>query len=619
MTDSRPFASSGNGSRAMCTRCGKTWPAETMSCLSCGADLGGETVLDNVHETAFGGATERHVGRAAVPITSGSLTVVDSRISSGQITAESPRASESADPPTAQPASDPTTSTKLDPGFVHLVTGTLVGEYEVEKLLGSGGMGAVYGARHERLHKKAAIKVIAPKLSANRSAVERFEQEALALAQLSHPNIVTVLSIGTLPGDGRSYYLMEWLDGESLHERLERDRVPFDDALDMLDQIARGIDAAHAAGIVHRDLKPDNCWLQQVRDESRRIVKILDLGLAKLVEHRRSEETAVNVMFGTPNYMSPEQCRSARDVGPATDVYALGCIAYELLCGRLPFTYDNAAELVVAHGSETPPTPRSLNPTIPPDVDALLTGMLAKDPSHRPTLAQVRRAITTALASPTTAPQPRSLTRVDQSRSPTPETRARSASSVVPLDETRASRRVFVALAGLTGLGAIIIAVVVGSGGASLGKPGRVIEEPRSAIEIDASVAATATTAPSVAPDASVPLAMPALRVDTSTVTPQSNVDPDSPSIARPLRDGGAQESAPTVVVEPDLKPAAVDTATIDASVESEDRDASIEIDTSVRPATTSPSSRRTPPVPTAKTPSNRDLIVNPFKKKITK
>src|SRR5262249_16356618 len=157
----------------------------------------------------------------------------------------------------------------LDSNFVHLVAGTLVGEYEVEKLLGSGGMGAVYGARHERLRRKAAIKVIAPSLSVDRSAVERFEQEALALAQLSHPNIVAVLSIGTLPGDGRSYYIMEWLSGESLHDCLARGAIPLDVALDVFDQIARGLDAAHAAGIIHRDLKPDNCWLQDVGDEAR--------------------------------------------------------------------------------------------------------------------------------------------------------------------------------------------------------------------------------------------------------------------------------------------------------------------------------------------------------------
>ena len=536
-------------------------------------------------------------------------------ISSGEITAQNERATGSAPPPTTEPASnpDPTKLTKLDPGFVHLVPGTLVDAYEVEKLLGVGGMGAVYGAHHERLRRRAAIKVISPNLSRDRDAVERFEQEAHALARISHPNIVGVLGVGTLPGDGRAYFVMEWLDGESLQARLDRSSIGFGLALYVIDQIARGLEVAHAAGIVHRDLKPDNVWLQHIGDEPRPIVKILDLGLAKFAEHRRSQETAVNIMFGTPNYMSPEQCRSTRDVGPATDVYALGCIAYELLCGRLPFTYDNAAELVVAHGSETPPTPRSLNLAIPPELDALLTAMLAKDPSHRPTLAQARRTIATAVASPASAPRPRSLASVDRSRSPTPAARA-SSTSALPVD-ARASRIVFVALAGLTVLGAVVIAVVVASGGASLGEPGRVIEESRSASEIDASVSSPTTTAPSFVLDASAPLATSALRIDASTVTPRSSGDPDS-SIARPVLDGGVRESDPTAVVEPDAEPAAVDTATIDASVAPDDGDASIEVETPDKPPTTNPPPRRTPPVPTEKKPPKRDVIINPFKRK---
>jgi serine/threonine protein kinase len=316
-------------------------------------------------------------------------------ISSGEITAQNARAAESAPPPNV-PASipDPTDAVRLD-SLINLVPGTLVGEFEVEKLLGSGAMGQVYGARHERLRKRGAIKVIAPNLSADRGAVERFEQEAHALARLSHPNVVAILNVGTLPGDGRSYYVMEWIDGESLQTWINRGGSSLDHALDILDQIARGLEAAHEAGIVHRDLKPDNVWLQRVGNEPLPIVKILDFGLSKLSEHRRSEETAVGVMFGTPDYMSPEQCQSARDVGPATDVYALGAVAYELLCGRLPFVHDNIAELIVAHQFEEPPHPRELKPAIDPRLDALMFAMLAKDPARRPTLAVVRSSIAT--------------------------------------------------------------------------------------------------------------------------------------------------------------------------------------------------------------------------------
>ena len=576
-------------------------------------------------------------------------------ISSGEITAQNSRTAASA-PPTSEPASnpDPTTSTKLDPGFIHLVAGTLVDAYEVEKLLGAGGMGAVYGAHHERLGRRAAIKVISPSLSRDRDAVERFEQEAQALAKISHPNIVGVHSVGTLPGDGRAYFVMEWLDGSALQAQLDRGGIGFGLALYVLDQIARGLEAAHAAGIVHRDLKPDNVWLQYVGDEPRPIVKILDFGLSKLAQHQRTEHTAVNVMFGTTAYMSPEQCRSARDVGPATDVYALGCVAYELLCGRLPFKYDNTAELVAAHLSEDPPRPVSLNPSIDPTLDALLAAMLAKDPSQRPTLAIVRSVVADALASPTSAAPARSPTSAAQPRSPaaqprspaaqprtpTRAARARRASTVL-VNEKFPSRRAFVALAGFVVLG-VVIAAVVGSGGASHGKPERAIEEPRSAIEIDASVAPTKTAAPSDILDASVPLATPAPRADASTATPRSNVDPDSPPVTGHLLDGGAQESGPTLVVEPDPKPATEDTTIVDASlgrdeaiIEPATGDAPVEVDVAVTPAKTGPSSHRTPsppsakkppkrdgtpPLPAAKKPPKRNDIRDPFnKKEITK
>lgn len=406
---------------ARCRRCGKSWSPHLETCPDDGANLRHEghhhqltevssedvvtekrnlEPLGEHDDTTIEGdtnITRRAVGDATAvsrPF-SGTPTslAIAAKISSGEITAQTARAVESTLPPTAQPASDPTTATRLDPCFVHLVAGTFVGELVIEKLLGAGGMGAVYGATHERLGKRAAVKVISPALSTDHAAVERFEQEALALARLSHPNVVGVTGVGRLAGDGRSYFVMEWLEGRSLHDCIHDGPVDRDLALNILDQIARGLDAAHAAGIVHRDLKPDNCWLQRVGAEPTPIVKILDFGLAKLAEHRRSEETAIGTMFGTATYMSPEQCQSARDVGPPTDVYALGCISYELLVGRLPFVFDNVAELIVAHQTEEPPRPRQLAPHLDAELDEVLFSMLAKDPNQRPTLAQVRATL----------------------------------------------------------------------------------------------------------------------------------------------------------------------------------------------------------------------------------
>jgi serine/threonine-protein kinase len=459
-----------------CPRCGNAWPSSLATCPDDGAELGESTRAQDLHalETAYlpatrerwsegttaddatridqrtiDGDTGLHMREVAVPVMPSAFAAVASP-NSREFTVAALRAIESAPPPTAQPASDPTTSTKLDPGAVNLVPGTLVGEYEIEKLLGSGGMGAVYGAKHEKLGRRAAIKVISPSLSRDRSAIERFEQEAIALARLSHPNIVNVLSVGTLPGDGRSYYAMEWLDGESLQARIDRGGVTLDDALDILDQTARGLEAAHAAGVIHRDLKPDNVWLQRVGEEPRAIVKILDFGLAKLAQHRRTEETAVNVMFGTAAYMSPEQCQSARDVGPPTDGYALGCVAYELLCGRLPFTYDTFAELIVAHGSEDPPRPRELNPAIDPQLDELLFTMLAKNPNKRPSLAVVRS--TTAAA--------RSRAAIMGSRATEPQVAAPVVLDV-PASSRPLSRRALLAGAGLALIAIVVVVAFV--------------------------------------------------------------------------------------------------------------------------------------------------------------
>lgn len=397
---------------ATCPRCRRAWPSSLSTCPDDGAYLHvqltepfSESVVTETrtpapfdeHDTAtdLNGRRDPADATAISPPFAGPPTslVAVGAVSSGEITAQTARAAESETPPTAQPASDPTTETRPAPGFVHLVPGTLVGEYVIERLLGSGGMGAVYGGRHERLGKRVAVKVIAPALSVDIGAVERFDQESLALASLAHPNIVNVLSVGTLPIDRRSYYIMEWLEGSSLQTRLDRGRVPLDEALDIVDQVARGLDAAHAAGIVHRDLKPDNVWLQQFEVGARPIVKLLDFGLAKLREHRRTENTATNVMFGTPQFMSPEQCRSARDVGPATDVYALACVMFELLTGRLPFIHDNMPELIVAHQTEEPPHLQALDPTICLPLDELTFAMLAKDSARRPTLAAVRSTI----------------------------------------------------------------------------------------------------------------------------------------------------------------------------------------------------------------------------------
>lgn len=312
------------------------------------------------------------------------------------------------DPPTqpdvprlgaTQPESDPPTAFVRRDGCIELPPGSIVDDiYEIDAKLGAGAMGEVYAARHVKLGKRVAIKVIGPRLSEDSAAIERFAQEARALAQIQHPAIVAVDHVGEL-ADGRAYFSMELLRGESLFDRLQRGRVPLLEALRILDQMARGLDAAHAQGITHRDLKPENAFLVQLPGEAP-IVKLVDFGLAKLrVPDHRAERTESGVAIGTPMYMSPEQMRGP-DVDHRTDVYALGVVAYELLLGCHPFERARTApELYAAHLHQAPPLPRSIWPEIPPQLDLVLFAMLAKDPAHRPTLAQIRSVLADARTS----------------------------------------------------------------------------------------------------------------------------------------------------------------------------------------------------------------------------
>ena len=298
-----------------------------------------------------------------------------------------------------QLSSDPPTAILRRDSFRELPPGAVVGDtYEIDARLGAGAMGEVYAARHVNLGKRVAIKVIRQRLSEDNAAIERFAMEARTLAQIQHPAIVAVEHIGEL-ADGRAFFVMELLRGETLFERLRRGRIALPEALRILDQMARGLEAAHTQGVTHRDLKPENTFLAHLPDEPS-IIKLVDFGLAKIhVSDHRVERTQSGVALGTPMYMSPEQARGP-DVDHRTDIYSLGCVAYELVLGQAPFPHARTVpELYAAHLHESPPLPRSIWPEIPPQLDLALFAMLAKDPAHRPTLAQVRAVIADARTS----------------------------------------------------------------------------------------------------------------------------------------------------------------------------------------------------------------------------
>jgi serine/threonine-protein kinase len=297
-----------------------------------------------------------------------------------------------------------------------LEPGSRVGDYVIGHCIGVGGMGSVYSAIHPVIGKKAAIKVIASHLCRNEDAVGRFLQEARAVNAIGHPHIVDVFSVGALP-DGRSYLVMELLEGETLGERMAREPLGVGEALDLFDQVLAAVEAAHDKQIIHRDLKPDNVFLIG-RPGGGLGVKLLDFGIAKLQGPTPGvRATTTGMLLGTPMYMAPEQA-TGREITAAVDVYALGGVCFEMLTGRPPFWADNAAEVIAMHLHALPPTASLYRAEIPLAVDQLLVDMLSKDPAQRPPVARVRQALrhpdtwgTGPLSSPSMAayaPGPRS-------------------------------------------------------------------------------------------------------------------------------------------------------------------------------------------------------------------
>jgi len=288
------------------------------------------------------------------------------------------------------------------------VRGTLLGNYRVAEQLGAGGMGVVYVGRHETLGHRIAVKVLQPELSSHAGMVQRFFNEAQAATAIRNPGIVQVFDFGTTP-DGRAYFVMELLEGETLAARIkQRRRHDHAEVCRLGRQIANVLQAAHAAGITHRDLKPENLFLvpdSEVIGGER--VKVLDFGIAKLTgdAHPAGVKTHTGMMMGTPNYMSPEQCRSASSADARSDIYALGCILFEIACGRPPFVGGGLGDIVGAHLHEPPPLPQTLAPDIPAGLSALIVKMLAKRPDARPqTMTAVSQALDEILRAPVASP-----------------------------------------------------------------------------------------------------------------------------------------------------------------------------------------------------------------------
>ncbi len=267
--------------------------------------------------------------------------------------------------------------------------GALLGEYRVLSRLGEGGMGVVYRGEQEMLSKAVAIKVLRVEVS-DATNVKRLLEEARAVTAAHHPNIIDIFSFGQAP-TGQQYFVMECLEGEPLDIWLRDSARPsLEEIAHILQQVASGLGAAHSAGVIHRDLKPSNIFLARLSDGTR-FVKILDFGLAK----RGAPNAGVRStsIVGTPLYRAPEQAKGA-EVGPWTDLYALGCIAYELVAGAPPLVGAGILETLELHITKTPKRLSELDPTVPPDFSALVCELLEKLPEKRPkSAAAVRRSL----------------------------------------------------------------------------------------------------------------------------------------------------------------------------------------------------------------------------------
>lgn len=287
-----------------------------------------------------------------------------------------------------------------------LLGSSIDGRYELLEVLGSGGAGVVYRARHEKLGHSVALKLIRQGLTSSEIVLHRFHREARLLSELRHPNIVGLTDFGV--HQGVPYYVMEWVRGETLAEHLGRGPVPREDAYLILRQVVRALAFAHEHGILHRDLKPGNIMLQRVHGEIH--VKLLDFGLAKLATQERDEDeensgvitaddpreklleavenhpatvqiTQFGMVLGTPAYMAPEQA-SGGLVTPASDVYSVGIVFYELLAGNPPFYKGTHVDLMRKHLTEALP-PLDLDEPIAPELEALLFRCLEKVPAKR--------------------------------------------------------------------------------------------------------------------------------------------------------------------------------------------------------------------------------------------
>lgn len=253
------------------------------------------------------------------------------------------------------------------------------GRYQLDSVLGEGGMATVFRAHHTVIQRIVAVKLLHPHIAKDSRIRERFLREARSAASLAHPNVIEIYDFGDTE-DGIPYLVMELLEGEPIRKLVDAGPLPIEVVIDLSVQLLRGLARAHDLGISHRDLKPENAFFQR-RPDGSTVAKLVDFGIA--FSRGDARLTDVGAIIGTPQYVAPERLRGHESGAPA-DLYSFGVMLFEMLTGRLPFEATTLPGWIAAHLDQTPPRPSSLRPDIPPALDAIVLTLLAKEPAQRP-------------------------------------------------------------------------------------------------------------------------------------------------------------------------------------------------------------------------------------------